>query len=216
MRVAKLKEAYPIAKVELWSEDEHRLGLKPTIRKVWSPIGQRPIVKVHQRYEWTYLYAFARRIANIAENEGVAERAAGKACEVVRLPGDQPASEVFGRAGERSRVRIRGLHPLGQSGIDRDAAIARKLEQTPRQIGVASRERCLDFTRRNRSIECTRQPEIGKQCRVVLGVEQPMGLEAARHRGKRGKRANAGQTERDCDPSYGHESVLPPSSVLRW
>ena len=60
MRVAKLKEAYPIAKVELWSEDEHRLGLKPTIRKVWSPIGQRPIVKVHQRYEWTYLYAFAR------------------------------------------------------------------------------------------------------------------------------------------------------------
>ena len=58
MRVAKLKEAYPIAKVELWSEDEHRLGLKPIIRKVWSPIGQRPIVKVHQRYEWTYLYAF--------------------------------------------------------------------------------------------------------------------------------------------------------------
>jgi transposase len=24
---------------------------------VWSPIGQRPLVKVHQRYEWTYLYA---------------------------------------------------------------------------------------------------------------------------------------------------------------
>jgi transposase len=29
------------------------------IRKVWSPIGQRPTVKVHQRYEWSYLYAFA-------------------------------------------------------------------------------------------------------------------------------------------------------------
>jgi transposase len=60
MRVLKLKEAYPTAKVELWCEDEHRLGLKPVIRKVWSPIGQRPLVKVHQRYEWTYLYAFAR------------------------------------------------------------------------------------------------------------------------------------------------------------
>jgi hypothetical protein len=60
MRVLRLKEAYPTAKVELWCEDEHRLGLKPIIRKVWSPIGQRPIVKVHQRYEWTYLYAFAR------------------------------------------------------------------------------------------------------------------------------------------------------------
>jgi hypothetical protein len=60
MKVARLKEAYPTAKVELWSEDEHRLGLKPIIRKVWSPIGQRPMVEVHQRYEWTYLYAFAR------------------------------------------------------------------------------------------------------------------------------------------------------------
>src|SRR3712207_4895160 len=60
MRVLRLKESYPTAKVELWCEDEHRLGLKPIIRKVWSPIGQRPHVKVHQRYEWTYLYAFAR------------------------------------------------------------------------------------------------------------------------------------------------------------
>jgi DDE superfamily endonuclease len=60
MRVARLKEVYPTAKVELWCEDEHRLGLKPIIRKVWSPIGQRPLAKVHQRYEWTYLYAFAR------------------------------------------------------------------------------------------------------------------------------------------------------------
>jgi transposase len=60
MRVARLKETYPTAKVELWCEDEHRLGLKPIIRKVWSPIGERPLVKVHQRYEWSYLYAFAR------------------------------------------------------------------------------------------------------------------------------------------------------------
>jgi hypothetical protein len=44
----------------LWCEDEHRLGLKPIIRKVWSPIGERPLVEVHQRYEWTYLYSFVR------------------------------------------------------------------------------------------------------------------------------------------------------------
>ncbi len=60
MRVARLKEAYPTAKVELWCEDEHRLGLKPIIRKVWSPKGERPTVKVHQRYGWTYLYSFVR------------------------------------------------------------------------------------------------------------------------------------------------------------
>jgi hypothetical protein len=60
MRVLRLKESYPTAKVELWCEDEHRLGLKPIVRKVWSPIGQRPLMEVHQRYEWSYLYAFAR------------------------------------------------------------------------------------------------------------------------------------------------------------
>jgi hypothetical protein len=60
MRVARFKKAYPTAKVELWCEDEHRLGLKPIIRKVWSPIGERPLVEVHQRYEWTYLYSFVR------------------------------------------------------------------------------------------------------------------------------------------------------------
>ena len=59
MRVMRLKEAYPTAKVEVWCEDEHRLGLKPIVRKTWSPIGHRPLVRVHQRYEWTYLYAFA-------------------------------------------------------------------------------------------------------------------------------------------------------------
>jgi transposase len=60
MRLLRLKEAYPTAKVEVWCQDEHRLGLKPIIRKVWSPIGERPTVKVHHRYKWTYLYAFVR------------------------------------------------------------------------------------------------------------------------------------------------------------
>jgi hypothetical protein len=59
MRVLRLKERYPTAKVELWCEDEHRLGLKPIVRKAWCPVGERPVVRVRQRYEWTYLYAFA-------------------------------------------------------------------------------------------------------------------------------------------------------------
>jgi transposase len=60
MKAMRLKETYPTAKVELWCEDEHRLGLKPIVRRVWSAVGERPSVRVHQRYEWTYLYAFAR------------------------------------------------------------------------------------------------------------------------------------------------------------
>ncbi len=59
-KLEKLEESHPEAKVELWAQDEHRLGLKPILRKVWSPKGERPLVKVHQRYEWTYLYAFVR------------------------------------------------------------------------------------------------------------------------------------------------------------
>jgi transposase len=61
MKVMRLKETHPTAKVQLWCEDEQRLGLKPIVRRVWSAVGERPSVKVHQRYEWrTYLYAFAR------------------------------------------------------------------------------------------------------------------------------------------------------------
>lgn len=42
----------------MWSFDEHRVGLKPIIRKVWAPIGERPEAIVHHRYEWVYLYGF--------------------------------------------------------------------------------------------------------------------------------------------------------------
>lgn len=30
------------------------------MRKVWAVRGERPTAKVHQRYEWTYLYSFVR------------------------------------------------------------------------------------------------------------------------------------------------------------
>ena len=44
--------------MEVWAFDEHRVGLKPILRKVWSPVGERPIAAVHHRYEWTYVYSF--------------------------------------------------------------------------------------------------------------------------------------------------------------
>lgn len=55
-----LQEVYPGAKVELWAEDEARLGLKPVIRRVWAPVGDRPTARVKRGYEWTYLYGFVR------------------------------------------------------------------------------------------------------------------------------------------------------------
>ena len=55
---ADLEHQYPDAVVECWAFDEHRLGLKPIVRKIWAPVGQRPVAEVNYRYEWTYLYGF--------------------------------------------------------------------------------------------------------------------------------------------------------------
>ncbi len=38
--------------------DEHRIGLKPILRRVWTLRGQRPTVSVHHRYAWSYVYGF--------------------------------------------------------------------------------------------------------------------------------------------------------------
>ena len=40
--------------------DEHRIGLKPVLCKVWAPKGQRPTIATYPRYEWLYLYAFVQ------------------------------------------------------------------------------------------------------------------------------------------------------------
>jgi hypothetical protein len=44
--------------VELWATDAHRSGLKPLLRRVWAPIGQRPIATVQHRFAWRYLVGF--------------------------------------------------------------------------------------------------------------------------------------------------------------
>jgi DDE superfamily endonuclease len=46
--------------VELWTCDEHRVGLIPRLKRIWAPKGERPIVKVQTQYEWLYLFAFVR------------------------------------------------------------------------------------------------------------------------------------------------------------
>ncbi len=41
----------PEAKVELWSQDEHRIGLKPILRRVWARKGSRVRAVVRLRYQ---------------------------------------------------------------------------------------------------------------------------------------------------------------------
>lgn len=38
--------------------DEHRIGLKPILRRVWTRRGHRPIAIVRHRYQWLYLSGF--------------------------------------------------------------------------------------------------------------------------------------------------------------
>ncbi len=52
-----MKQAHPQECIEVWSQDEARLGLKPILRRVWAPKGERPQATIDPRYEWLWLYA---------------------------------------------------------------------------------------------------------------------------------------------------------------
>lgn len=52
-----LREQQPSERIELWFQDEARLGLKPVVRRIWAPVGERPLAPSRTRYEWTYVYA---------------------------------------------------------------------------------------------------------------------------------------------------------------
>ena len=58
--VAQAAAAHPDRPVEVWAEDEHRLGLKPVRRRVWAPVGARPVALGHHRYQWLHVAAFVQ------------------------------------------------------------------------------------------------------------------------------------------------------------
>ncbi len=56
--VAEIQAAHPLARLELWSQDEARLGLFTSLRRVWAARGKRPIALVQPRRIWAYVSAF--------------------------------------------------------------------------------------------------------------------------------------------------------------
>jgi len=56
--VALVQHHHSQASVELWTMDEHRIGLKPILRRIWAPKGATVKAPVAQRYEWMYVFAF--------------------------------------------------------------------------------------------------------------------------------------------------------------
>jgi DDE superfamily endonuclease len=54
-----LRSAHPDKTVEVWAEDEARLGLKPIARRVWSLRGRRPTSNGQSKFESLYVFGFA-------------------------------------------------------------------------------------------------------------------------------------------------------------
>ncbi len=52
--VAEVQAAHPHNTVEVWSQDEARLGLFAIVRRVWAPRGKRPIAMVQPK-NWVLL-----------------------------------------------------------------------------------------------------------------------------------------------------------------
>ncbi len=59
-RIVELTRTQIVIPLELWSCDEHRVGLKPILRRIGAPRGCRPIAPGHHRYQWLSLYGFVR------------------------------------------------------------------------------------------------------------------------------------------------------------
>lgn len=58
--IARLRRKNPSKIIEIWAEDEGRIGLKPLTRRVWSKRGQRPIALQKRGYQWLHTYAFVQ------------------------------------------------------------------------------------------------------------------------------------------------------------
>jgi len=106
--------AFPAAQVELWAVDEHRIGLKPILRRVWATIGQRPVAPVQHRYEWRYLVGFVhpasgRTLFHLATSVSIPLFAAELAA-FARQAGASAKKQivlVLDRAGWHASLRVR-------------------------------------------------------------------------------------------------------------
>lgn len=94
--------------------DEHRIGLKPILHKVWCFDGQRPIAPVEHRYQWRYLVGFVhpasgRTVFHLASTVSISLFEVELAA-FARQVGVGPRKQivlVLDRAGRHSSARLR-------------------------------------------------------------------------------------------------------------
>jgi hypothetical protein len=106
--------AFPQARVERWAVDEHRIGFRPIIRKVWTLENQRPLAPVEHRCEWRYLVGFVhpasgRTVFHLATSVSISlfeVELAEFACVVGAGPHKQVVL-VLDRAGWHASIHLR-------------------------------------------------------------------------------------------------------------
>ena len=58
--MASLRKQYPEKTIEIWAEDESRMGLQPVIRRTWARKGGICKAPNYRKYQWLYTYMFVR------------------------------------------------------------------------------------------------------------------------------------------------------------
>ncbi len=61
-----MKEDHPGKQVEVWFQDEARIGQQGTLTDVWAETGSRPTAVKQTEYEWCYLFAAVNPITGVS------------------------------------------------------------------------------------------------------------------------------------------------------
>jgi hypothetical protein len=117
--------------------------------------------------------AFARGIADVAEDEEIAESGPREACKVGGLAGPQSMDKSACGVADGGLLHAGVLHLGRQSRIDGDAAIGRERDKALREIDIARRQCSPDFMLRHIPIEAAIERLIGDPDRIV-GCSEPV------------------------------------------
>jgi hypothetical protein len=176
MKLEALQEAHPEAEeVQLWAQDEARLGLKPVMRRVWAPVGERPTARFKRGYKWTYLYGFVHpqsgkvfwmilptvntELFSLALGEFAKEVGAGEDKHVV-LVVDQAGGHTGGEARVPEGIHLEFL-PSGSPELQpaerlwplTNEALANGLFEEIEEIEQTLLERCVELLDQAESIK---------------------------------------------------------------
>ena len=162
--------------MELWAEDEARLGLKPLMRRVWAPVGERPVARAKRGYEWTYLYGFVRPESGRVfwlilptVNTGLFSRALREFAREVGAGEDKRVLLVLDRAGWHTGAEVEvpeGIHleflPSGSPELQpaerlwplTNEGVANRLFEEIGELEEALVERCVQLLDQAEAIRC--------------------------------------------------------------